>query len=102
MHLLGYAIDTEAPDPATGKEPKHFGPMPYELYISNVCRAFNCTPDVAERQDPILVQRIFTARNAEAALDLMNNQPEVFAKNPDLGIVLKLLTDAMNGDLEHD
>lgn len=28
-----------------------------------ICEAFHCTPDVAERQDPVLCEQIMTMRN---------------------------------------
>lgn len=46
----------------------HWGPQPYEAAISEICEAFHCTPDVAERQDFALVQRIFEYRKAKAAV----------------------------------
>ncbi len=41
--------------------------------ISEVCEAFTCTPSEAERQDPQLVRRILTYRNAKLARDWLND-----------------------------
>lgn len=41
--------------------------------ISEVCEAFGCLPDEAERQDPQLVRRILTYRNAKLAKDWLND-----------------------------
>lgn len=43
------------------------GPQPPEVMIGIVCDAFNCTPDVALRQDMAMVTAILEARLAESA-----------------------------------
>lgn len=41
--------------------------------ISEICEAFGCLPDEAERQDPKLVRRILTYRNAKLAKEWLND-----------------------------
>jgi len=41
--------------------------------ISEVCEAFGCLPDEAERQDPQLVRRILTYRNAKLAREWLSD-----------------------------
>jgi len=43
------------------------GQQPIEAILSVVCEAFNCTPDVAMRQDMVLVARILEARMLDNA-----------------------------------
>lgn len=96
MSVLGYEIDTEAPDEKTGKRETKFGPTTYAEYVSNICESFGCLPDEAERQDPQLVRHILQVRNARYAVKLMNTDGAEFAKHPELGELLKRLVDAMN------
>ncbi len=42
-------------------------PQPVESIISVVCETFNCTPDVAIKQDMTLVRKILDVRVLEAA-----------------------------------
>ena len=42
------------------------------MLIAEICTAFNCSPDVAARQDLVLVQGILDYRNAKQAIGLMN------------------------------
>ncbi len=48
------------------------GRQPPEGMISEICRAFTCTPDVALKQDLRLVQEILDYRMAGAARDQHN------------------------------
>ena len=48
------------------------GHQPYEGMLSEICKAFNCTPDVAERQDLRQVMAIMDYRMAESAKDQHN------------------------------
>lgn len=40
--------------------------------IDEICKAFSCPPDVAERQNPQLVRALLDARNARVGIDLFN------------------------------
>lgn len=62
-----------------------YGPQPYEGYLSDVCEAFGCLPDEAERQDAALVQQILSYRTAAKAVEVyrMGKQGiEILAKYP--------------------
>ncbi len=64
--------------------------------MSNICEAFECLPDEAERQDPQIVRRIMNARNARYAIKLMAENGNEFAKHPELGELIQRMTKAMN------
>ena len=69
--------------------------------VSHVCEAFNCTPDVAERQDWALVQAILDYRAARLAVDLMNDGSrgyEQLVKRPELQDILLRMHRAQQGD----
>jgi hypothetical protein len=75
------------------------GPVPYEVIIGRVCEQFGCVPDVAERQDPLLIQGIIEARTIERAIEAANDTKqggEWFVKNPS---ALPLLLEAMSAQL---
>ena len=42
--------------------------------ISNICEAFQCTPDVALEQDPLVVMAVLDYRTMHAAKDAFNKK----------------------------
>ena len=52
------------------------GQQPYASIISVVCEAFNCTPDLAVKQDMVLVREILDTRLAETAKAQHNSDVE--------------------------
>lgn len=76
------------------------GPQPYEAQVSEICEAFGCPPDVAERQDPRLVRAVIDYRNAKQAIAWFNDGErgqEQLAKYPELGTLLLELVRAQGG-----
>lgn len=58
--------------------------MPEEGYLSAICEAFTCTPDVALQQDPSLVLPILEFRMAMMAKEIHNRDVAEMAKYPGL------------------
>ncbi len=78
---------------------KH-GPRPPEGLISTICDEFTCTPDVAIRQDALLVEQIMTYRRARDAIRLFNagkDGAEQLAQHPELLDLLLDLSRAQAG-----
>lgn len=77
-----------------------WGPQPYEGYLSVVCEAFGCTPDIAERQHQPTVHRILEYRAARQAVDLFNGSPEtrkILSQRPELQQLLIDMHRAQSG-----
>ena len=78
----------------------HWGPQPYEAYLSEVCEAFGCLPDEAERQDQALVRAILDYRNAKHAIELFNQGDrgaQALQKHPQLLALLVEMHRAQGG-----
>lgn len=77
-----------------------FGPRPPEGLISTICDEFGCTPDVAMRQDALVVEQVVTYRRARDAIRLFNagkDGADELAKHPELLDLLLDLSRAQAG-----
>lgn len=77
-----------------------FGPRPPEGLISKICDEFGCTPDVALRQDALVVEQVMTYRRARDAIRLFNagkDGADELARHPELLDLLLDLSRAQAG-----
>ena len=69
--------------------------IPDEGLVSTVCEAFNCTPDVALKQDFKLVRAILDYRMAESSKRVFNS--DASKMSPEQVRMWKKLKEAFNG-----
>ena len=78
-----------------------YGPLPYSGLLSTVCEAFECAPDVAERQDYETVRDVLEYRAAREAVRVLRSddrQSAFRALQGPLGELLVLMSRAQRGE----